>query len=166
MPRVFKRASSTPLPSRSFNRYQRARSEPRPLHLVQKRESSGKGIYTTSGISIKVDDCNVQFSCYLTIPVSPLPLEWTLPLVIRVAHSALTRKMEEKFPDRKVRKTDFRVDHPELCTGSKPFFVHVRPRTDLGSLLLSHLQRCLISDRNVSFRDPFRVNLIVSFFPR
>ena len=165
MPRAFKRASSAPLPSTSFPSIQRAQSEPRSLQLAPKKESSGKGLYTTSGISIKVDDCNVQLSCYLTIPVSPLPLEWTLPLVIRVAHTALTNKLEEKYPNRRIRKTDFRVDHPELCTGSKPFFVHVKPTTDLGSLLLSHLQRCLISDRSVSFHEPFRVNLIVSFFP-
>ena len=165
MTRIFKRASSLPLHSRSPSSFRRSNSEPRSLQANSQKTTPGKGIYTLSGISLKQDGLNVQLSSYLTIPDSPLPLEWTLPLAIRAAHSALVKKLEEKYPNRRQRFTDFKVDHPELCMGSKPFFIHVRPLTDLGSLLLAHLQRILISDRVISFHEPFRVSLIVSFFP-
>ena len=94
----------------------------------------------------------------VTISPSVLSFSEIVPIALRATQEKLLSKLQEKSPNKEARLTCIRLDHAQL-TANHEMFIHLKPKTDLGDIILRQIERCLNSDRKVNFEESFRVVL-------
>ena len=163
-------STSAPPPNVSPEAFPPARIPTRPQRPCTKKRKvlfdtenfSEKDLFNCSTLFITRCDDDVQISCMVSIRPSVSSFSEVVPVAVRAAQVKLQSKLNQLFPNRRTRLLCARVDHPQLTANHK-LFVHLRPSTDLGKIVLQQVERCLNSDRTVNFTDSFRIVLLAHF---
>ena len=161
-------SSIPPIPATENTTFPPARVPTRPKRprakrkLFEEPKFAEDDLFHISNLFITRCEHSIQISCMVTIRPSSLSFAEAVPVAMRATQKKLLTKLQEKYPNRDPHLRCIRLDHAQL-TANHEMFVHLKDSTDLGSIVLQQIERCLSSDRKVNFEESFRVVLIAQF---